>query len=554
VKKLKHYPDKILGCSYQGLFILKKENNKWLFSHFIRGGFNVVSSMFEENDKGEIWFSLWQKGIFKLKLNSQADSIVNIELYDKNKGFPTNRNNTFYKVAGDLIFSSEGGFLRYNEQTDRMEIDHKWNNLFVTPPTSIRLWEGNTGDVWCISGTFFGVAKLQQDGAYVMDSLTYGILRSRIIAGFENLNFLKNKSIIVSTGNNFSWIDLQKTVKPNGNFRVFLRNVSVTSKRNPVAVLPPRLQENENDVFEKSQNSIRFEFAAPFFQGKNLVQYSYQLKDYDKEWSDWSHVNTKEYTSLPRGNYVFRIKAKETLKGQISEYTYHFTILPAWYETIFAHIIYFLLLVGLLIMLFLFIKKRSEKGAVEMEKKKELELQEKEKIYEQESFEKQKEIIKLKNQKLNYELRHKSQELANSAMNLIRKNEMLIHITEGLSRLNNSIQENSEKKSILQNIAKIELEIKQNISNDDTWKRFEENFDIVYEDFLKKLGKTFPELNINDKKLCAYLKMGLSSKDIASILGVSVSVRSVETNRYRLRKKLNLDQGTNLTDFLQRFE
>ena len=66
-----------------------------------------------------------------------------------------------------------------------------------------------------------------------------------------------------------------------------------------------------------------------------------------------------------------------------------------------------------------------------------------------------------------------------------------------------------------------------------------------------KLTGAFPLLKKSDRKLCAYLKMGLSSKEMASLL--NMSVRSIETARYRLRKKLGLEQGDNLTDFIQKF-
>jgi len=103
---------------------------------------------------------------------------------------------------------------------------------------------------------------------------------------------------------------------------------------------------------------------------------------------------------------------------------------------------------------------------------------------------------------------------------------------------------------VLSRLSKMERNIRQNIENDNNWKRFEENFDLVYENYLKRLGEMYPELNVSDKKLSAYLKMDLSSKDIAPLL--NMSVRSVETNRYRLRKKMGLDRDVNLSEFLQR--
>jgi DNA-binding CsgD family transcriptional regulator len=97
----------------------------------------------------------------------------------------------------------------------------------------------------------------------------------------------------------------------------------------------------------------------------------------------------------------------------------------------------------------------------------------------------------------------------------------------------------------------VERNIRQNIQNDDNWKKFEENFDLVYENYLRRLGESYPDLNITDKKICAYIKMGLSSKDMAPLL--NMSVRSIETNRYRIRKKMDLEREVNLSEYLQKF-
>ena len=87
--------------------------------------------------------------------------------------------------------------------------------------------------------------------------------------------------------------------------------------------------------------------------------------------------------------------------------------------------------------------------------------------------------------------------------------------------------------------------------NREDWEKFEIHFDQVHEDFLKKIRKKYPELTPKDLRLCAYLKMNLSSKEIAPIL--NISVRGVEISRYRLRKKMNLPRDANLNDFMMNF-
>lgn len=183
--------------------------------------------------------------------------------------------------------------------------------------------------------------------------------------------------------------------------------------------------------------------------------------------------------------------------------------------------------------------------------RKEQEIKEQKKRFQADSKEKEKEIIALRNQKLQYELRHKSQDLASSTMNLIRKNEILLEINRNLDKISTDVIEKTDALAIVRFIRKMQENLSNNIQHDNNWKKFQENFDLVYENYLKRLGEQYPVLTVSDKKLCAYLKMDLSSKDIAPLL--NMSFRSVEMSRYRLRKKINLDRDVNLTDFLQNF-
>ena len=134
---------------------------------------------------------------------------------------------------------------------------------------------------------------------------------------------------------------------------------------------------------------------------------------------------------------------------------------------------------------------------------------------------------------------------------IIRKNEILLELNQKLDKISAEIAKKNEDSPIVNKIHKIREEIKRNIESDNNWKKFEENFDMVYENYLKKLSEVYPQLTINDKRLCAYLKMGLSSKDMAPLL--NMSFRSVEMSRHRLRKKLSLTRDINLTEFLQKF-
>ena len=90
--------------------------------------------------------------------------------------------------------------------------------------------------------------------------------------------------------------------------------------------------------------------------------------------------------------------------------------------------------------------------------------------------------------------------------------------------------------------------IKINSVNKHEWETFETNLNQIHNEFIIALSKKFPNLTSKDIKLCIYLKMNLSSKEIAPIM--NISFRGVELHRYRLRKKLNLTQDENLSKFL----
>ena len=530
---------------------MKKISNNWKLMGFVKGRFTESSPMFEEDADGTVWFSHWQKGLYHLYFNAAMDSITRGDIYNQKNGFPSNRNNTLFCVGNNIIFSTQYGFFQFNNRTRKMEFSTKWNKLFNTIPSDMRLHETKNGDVWCVSGRFIGLAKKKTDNTYTMDSLSYRILQSKLIIGFENFYSIDANNQIIGTEEGFSWINTQSKLTQKYTFKVFVRNIYVTNSNSQTILSNLHSEEYKpQKEYSHKENSLLFEFIASEYRTDDAIQYSYMLENYDKTWSAYTSSNTKEYTKLPKGDYVFKIRAHNMLDSKESFCSYAFSILPAWYETKLAYTLYFILLIIFITLLVITINLQSKKGALKMEKIKEIQIQERQILFEKETSVKKKEFTELKNQQLQYELRHKSQELANSTMNLIRKNEIMMEIMDHITKVSEDIKKNGDINAILSRFSKMEQNIIQNIENDDNLKKFEENFDLIYENYLKRLGEMYPELNVSDKKICAYLKMDLSSKDIAPLL--NMSIRSVETNRYRLRKKLQLERDVNLSDFLQR--
>lgn len=549
-REIKNETNFLLGCSYQGFFILKKTAGSWKFSNFVTGFYDSGGN-FEIDNDGYIWFCHWIKGISRLKISPDFQRFVEVKSFGLSKGIVSNRDNTIASINNKIVISADNGFFEYNNKKDSMVRCPEIHKIFGIPGHSAKLNSSNNGDIWCTSFSAINVAFKQHDNSYKIDTISFSTLKNKIISGFVNYNFINEKNIIVSTEDGFSWLDLSRINPEKSNFKISIRNIYLTGENDSVVGGYDSISEELTHEFSFSHNSVKFEFVAPEFRNDGSVQYSYLLENYDSKWSSFSSVNVKEYTKLKKGSYIFRVKAKSIFEPNNVETSYSFSILPPWYESKVAYLIYLLLFAYFIYRLSEFIKKRSEKGAREMEAQKELELKEQEKRFEEDAKEKRKEIIELKNQRLQYDLRHKSQELANSTMNLIRKNEILLDISQKLDKVISNVNQKAEVNNILKEISKMQIDIKHNIEHDNNWKKFAENFDLVYENYLKRLSEKFPQLTVSDKKLCAYLKMDLTSKDIAPLL--NMSYRSVEMSRYRLRKKMNLDRDVNLADFLQNF-
>jgi hypothetical protein len=151
---------------------------------------------------------------------------------------------------------------------------------------------------------------------------------------------------------------------------------------------------------------------------------------------------------------------------------------------------------------------------------------------------------KLEQQKLKNELEFKNKEMATNVMALMKKNEMLSDITSQLIK----IEEQAAKEETKSSIRRVALEI-ENSTQGKIWEEFEMRFKQVHSEFYDKLNQRFPDLSPNEQRLCAFLKLNLSTKEISSITGQNA--RAIEMARFRLRKKLGIStQEVNLVTFI----
>jgi len=142
------------------------------------------------------------------------------------------------------------------------------------------------------------------------------------------------------------------------------------------------------------------------------------------------------------------------------------------------------------------------------------------------------------------ELECKECELANMSTYVIQKNELLDSLKKDVDYFSNLLN-SKEERAVLK---PLRSKLKEASNGKDDWQEFEKQFMSAYPGYMETLSHNYPDLTPADMRICTYLKMNQNTKEIANLAGLSI--RSVESRRYRLRKKLNLDPNTNLVTFL----
>ncbi len=289
---------------------------------------------------------------------------------------------------------------------------------------------------------------------------------------------------------------------------------------------------------------LKFYLEAFQFNEVNNRQFRYFLKGFDVEYGAWTSIPTKEYTNLEEGDYEFIVQTQNHLGQIVTSMPVSLKVKPPLRRSLFAKIVYALLGIMALVMVSLWQRRRYGRKAKELELAKQKELAKKQMELVEIERQKEQELKQLEDEKMKSELEHLNNLLTVSTMNLVVKNEFMESIKEELKE----VRHKGKSPETTQALEKIVVKIDSTLRLQEDWEQFEFHFDQVHGYFLKRLRQQFPDLSSNEQKLCALLRLNLNTKEIANLMGISL--RGVEIARYRLRKKLGLDQRENLSKFV----
>ncbi len=527
MRRLNRHPDYLVQGTYTQLCLYRKNKaGRWVFVDTIKNFSGPVRQL-EEDETGAIWINkASNQGVQRLVLSPDLRSVVVAKAYNERQFKESGT--SLCRLQQQIVVTSVRGSQVYVPTADR----------FVPVPARFAWLDKDARKQFPLSDS--SAIALRQDGTVSWERPAHNpkeipVRTDQWVENFENVLPLDTAYLALCRENGFELIPRRAlsqfvagTVVPPVIRRVASIGGAAFSQvfygMKPLPDLP----------FSHRQHTVAIDFSTPVYT--RPVRYSYWLENSMPAWSAYEAIHQKEFSSLPPGQYIFHLKSNL----HPVESTLTIDILPPWYWAVWSKVVYLVLLAGLIRLLYRMHLRRVASQQNQVREK----LEEQLRFQEEHS---QREIVMLQKEQLERGLIQKSEELANSTMLLIRKNELLIQLKSELNRM----KDQSGYRSATEGFQRIGSLIDTNISTEQDWKLFEANFNKVHEQFLKHLVDKYPDLSQGDLKLAAYLRMNLSTKEIAQLL--NITHRSVELKRYRLRRKLDLDADANLSEFMIKY-
>ncbi len=528
-------PDLLLEGNYRGITFFNKKKNTFSKLESVPG-LNESSRIMEFENDSILWMTHGSKGAFRIVFNNKMKA-KKIDHFGVINGFPSNLKISVYSINNKLVFTGENGIYNFNEETQKFEPNKYFNKLLGEEHVS-EIASSGKNSIYYIQNAQVGLLKEESFGKFSNEESIFNHINEFVNDDLSNISILDNRNVLIGAKEGFIHFDPQKKFKIREDFKVYLTTfktgVSAETLSNQIVTL------NKNVEIIKKQ-SVKFEFSSPYFDGFQDLKYSYRIVPLDDKWSEWSPKGEMEYKHLPYGDYTFEVKALNVYGLESDITSLSFEVLTPWYFTNTAISIY--MISGLLSLLLIpLIQRRvynTEKNSLTRSKERALKM--KDEQISQITMDSKMKIDKIANEKLKSEVALKNEQLTTTTMQLLDKNEFLQDVRK---KIKTSLDNNGSKE-VLKGIVKT---IDKDLSKNDAWDQFAYHFDQVHGNYLEKLAANNINLSPREMKLAAFLRMNMSSKEIAKLM--NISVRGVELARYRLRKKLKLERHQNLVEYL----
>ena len=323
-----------------GIWSMIKIGNEWTEEVQILAVNDQPTSLEEDKD-GNIWMGTFSNGVFKVSFPKIDNPFQHplIENFDKKNGLQDGIAFT-KKVNEKIYFGTTDSIYQFNEKEKRFYIDTSDNLVSTfydlgTILDRIPLKQDALGRVWLGNKKKIAVGKMKEDGQWEWNTFPFRRISDESI---YSLYTEKNGMTWFASGEGFIKYDFGKKENVDQSFSTLIR--TVLNGNDSVIYHGGRVENALKPQLKFKNNELKIRYSATNYDRKEANQFSTFLEGFDEEWSPWSIETQKAYTNLPPGAYTFFVKALNLLGTESKAAGYSFVILPPWYRTWWAYLIY----------------------------------------------------------------------------------------------------------------------------------------------------------------------------------------------------------------------
>lgn len=533
-----HGKEVLVQGTYTELCIYEKVNGEWVFSHTVDNFLNPIRYI-EIDYTGTIWASHLHQGLYAIQLSSDLKKIEHITTFnslDHKHQFNIN----VFSINNRVVFTDNTAFYTYDDIRKKIIPYDELNKSLGYFAHSYRVCHFKADLYWFIRDGESALVQVKPGAIKLLDVVQYALFLNQTVDDYQNVVPISEDECIFTLENGLALYHTNKLHQKKAATVLLLKSIQTSDAESKETIFLPLSSKSVHTTPFK-RNNILFTVFFPQYSNLININYRYKLEGLDKVWGETTKSSQKVYSYLPYGEYTLNVEVYTKSGIKLSEASYKFEVEPPFYLSIAAKIIYLILIIMLGFGIYVYIQRlfHEKKEKIRMEQ---------EEIRRKEIEKREQQIYALQNEKLESELKLKSKELAESTMTIIKKNEILVTIKEEVVNQKNALGSQYPNKYYDKLIRLLD----ENLSSEADWAIFQTNFDRIHENFFRNLHSTYPELTSNDLRFCAYLRLNLSSKDIAHLM--NISLKGVEVGRYRIRKKIGIPSTKSLTEFMIEFK
>jgi len=528
--------DYLILNSYTNLVVLEKgANGLWQFKSIVED-FSEPTMSLAVDHKNQLWLQHDRKSeLYNIRLQQNMKDAYSYNVYDVHNGLPQDMQSEVYEFNNRIIITSSNGIFTYDGLKDSIVNYTQLNEQLGGFSNAHKIIEQDNNHYWLIRNNHLALFQVK-DGA-VVKKLQYRFSEPHmgLVEDFENIISIDSIGTFIGMENGVGMIRHEALTELNAAESKPAYEINVTVKYKT----GNRSLTLVNPIHNKLE--LPYDFHDLEIKTASLASPGKQMEYRIEISSDSDSIVRQAYENQFAINRAFKggdihIQAFDQWGQPAYARRISVSVSEPWYLTkafIILCSVFILVLMSLLTLRFNRNLKRYMPTVP----------------HETNAAQNSKELSELKTikSKLEGEVIKQNNHIATGALNAIRNKEVLSSIKKELSAQKEKLGIRYPDKYYKKLVELIDA----NIHTEDDWALFEQHFDRANNNFVSRLKERFPQLTPRDLRLCAYLKMNLSSREIAPLL--DISERSVEVHRYRLRKKLDLPAEDNLSEFMISF-